>query len=506
MNLNAKRGITRRKLLTSALGAGVLGMANPLNLLAASDNSISVARLNRFAQSLDGTLIDPSAAAYESARRTFSFNQKFSRHPSLIVKCSSEADVARALGFAQESDLPVAVRSGGHDVLAESTVDNGLLIDLQGLSKINIANSIVGVGPGVLAGQLDYSLGEAGRALSLTCNPGVGVGGLTLGGGLGWFIGSQGAACDRLKSARIVTVSGQVLTASNDENQDLFWAIRGGGGNFGIVTELEFSTFQKPDLIAGVIVYDAKLLKEFLNFYRDFMVSAPDELTVEITVNGGERPVIAAMVFYSGNDRDAEKILAPLRSFGPPLVDDLKKQDYGRVGLMTPNVSQFFTPVNLDIRGEEKEPGMYWQGKSVSSLTENAISNIVESVNVAPKSWAFGLGHVMRGAVTRVDAGSTPLNRPLHSTTVHFDIGWSHKSQAMDRMKWVDDSIEALSSSASEFDYINYMSSNDPDRVKAAYGENFERLVTIKQRYDPENILSHNRNISPAQISNQNSI
>lgn len=497
MNLNTKPGISRRKLLTSALGVGVLGMANPLKLFAASDRSISASRLNRFAQSLDGTVIDPAAAAYEGARRTFSFSPRYNRYPSLIVKCSCETDVARALGFAQESNLPVAVRSGGHDVLAASTVDNGLLIDLQGLSKIDIKDSIVSVGPGVLAGQLDYSLGEAGHALSLTCNPGVGVGGLTLGGGLGWFIGSQGAACDRLKSARLITVDGQVLTASSDENQDLFWAIRGGGGNFGIVTELEFNTFQKPDLVAGVIVYDAKLLKEFLNFYRDFMANAPDEVTVEITVNSGERPVIVAMVFYSGNERDAERVLAPLRAFGPPLADNLKKQDYGRVGLMTPSVSQFFTPVNLNIAGEKKEPGLYWQGKSVSSLTETAISNIVESVNNAPKGWAFGLGHVMRGAVTRVEPGSTPLNRPLHSTTVHFDIGWSHKSQAMDRIKWVDESIAALSNSSSEFDYINYMSSDNPDRVKAAYGENFGRLVTIKQRYDPGNILSRNRNISP---------
>jgi FAD/FMN-containing dehydrogenase len=498
MNSNTEIDATRRRIVSSVLGAGVLGIAKPLNLLAASGNSISADKLSRFSQSLDGLVIDPTAPEYDGARRTFSFNPRHNRYPSLIAKCSSEPDVARALLFAQENHLPIAVRSGGHDVLAASTVDDGVLIDLQALSKIEIDNTKVRVGPGVLAGQLDYSLSESGRALSLTCNPSVGVGGLTLGGGLGWFVGSQGAACDRLKSARVITVEGQTLTASYSENQDLFWAIRGGGGNFGIVTELEFDTFQKPDLIAGVIVYDAKLLKEFLNFYREFMANTPREVTVEVIASDGERPVIGAMVYYTGDERDAEKVLAPLRSFGPPLVDGVKKQSYGRVALMDSNVSQFFAPLNLNIAGEPPKSGLYWKGKSVSSLSTLAINNIAEAVKVAPKGWAFGLGHVMRGAVTEVAPGSTPLNRPEHSTTVHFDTGWSHSSQAVSRMKWVDESIVALSETSSEYDYINYMSSDNPNGVKAAYGDNFERLVAIKQKYDPRNVLSRNRNISPA--------
>ena len=496
--MNSKIATTRRRFMTSILGAGALGLANPLSLLAASGSAISADKFSQLSQALDGTLIVPSTPAYEGARRTFSFNPKYNRYPALIAKCASESDVVRALGFARENDLPIAVKSGGHDVLSASTVDNGLVIDLQQLSKIDINNTTARVGPGVLAGQLDYSLGETGRALPLTCNPSVGVGGLTLGGGLGWFIGTQGAACDKLKSARLVTVDGQILTASSSENEDLFWAIRGGGGNFGIVTELEFDTFEKPELVAGVIAYDASLLKDFLSFYRDFMASAPDELTVEGVASGGQTPVIGAMVFYSGNERDAERVLTPLRSFGPPLADGIRKQDYGKVGAMAPSVNQFFAPANIDIAGEEKEPGLYWKGASVSSLSDPVIDNIAKAIDAGPEGWAFGLGHIMRGAVTRVEPGSTPLKRPLHSTTVHFDIGWSHKSQAADRMRWVDESTSALSVNPSEHDYINYMSSDNPDHIKAAYGDSFERLATIKRRYDPENLLSRNRNISPS--------
>ena len=484
--------------MASVLGAGVLGLARPLDLFAASGLSVSPAKLTNFSQSLDGVVIDPTAAEYDGARRTFSFNPRYDRHPSLIAKCSSEADVVKSLVFAQENDLPIAVRSGGHDVLAASTLDNGLLIDLQPLSKIEIDNTNVRVGPGVLAGQLDYSLGEAGCALSLTCNPGVGVGGLTLGGGLGWFVGSQGAACDRLKSARVVTADGRAMSASNSENQDLFWAIRGGGGNFGIVTELEFETFSEPELVAGIIVYDAKLLEGFLHFYRDFMATAPREVTVEIIASDGEKPVIGAMVFYAGDEHDAERVLAPLRSFGPPLADGIKRQKYGRVAMMDSRTSQFFSPLSLNIVGEPKKSGLHWKGKSVPSLSTAAINNITEAIKVAPRGWAFGLGHVMRGAVTEVDSDSTPLNRPAHSTTVHFDIGWSHSSQAMERMKWVDDSILTLSNTSSEYDYINYMSSDNPDGIRAAYGDNFERLVSLKQRFDPTNALNRNRNISPS--------
>lgn len=228
------------------------------------------------------------------------------------------------------------------------------------------------------------------------------------------------------------------------------------------------------------------------------MANAPDEVTVEVIASGGQTPVIGAMVFYAGNERDAERVLRPLYSFGPPLADGIRKQNYGQTGAMAPNLIQFFAPANIDIAGEEKEPGLYWQGGSVSSLSDLVIINIADSIKSGPKEWTFGLGHIMRSAVARIESGSTSLNRPLNSTTVHFDIAWSHKSQSMHRMNWVDDSISALSVSPSEHDYINYMSSDNPKRIKAAYGDNFERLVTIKRRYDPENILSRNRNSSPS--------
>lgn len=487
--------ISRRKILSSALGAGLVGVTAPLELIAASNPSLTAAKILNLSQSLNGTLITPDMESYDGARRTFSYNPEFDKHPALIAACASESDVARAMLFARENELPLAVRSGGHDALAASTCDGGIIIDLQQLNTFAVSGDRVAVGPGLRAGQVDYELSSAGRALPLVCNPSVGMGGLTLGGGLGWFVGTQGAACDALRSARVVTVEGRSITASRDENEDLFWALKGGGGNFGIVTEFEFDTFAKPDVIAGVIVYDAKLLQEFLAFYQEFMATAPEELTVELVINDGETPSIAAMVYYSGDESRAESVLAPLRTFGPVLADGIRKQEYGRTGALAPDVAPYFQTPNETLQNEPRESGLYWQGISVSALTERAIQALDVAREVAPVGWSFGLGHVMRGAVTEVDQDSSPLIRPAGLTTVQFGIGWSHRSQAASRMQWIDNAIDSLQADASPHNYINYMSTDAPAAVATAYGENFARLARIKRAYDPDNVLNGNRNI-----------
>lgn len=482
-------------MLSSTLGAGLVGAVSPFQLLAASDSLLTPGKIQSLSQSFDGTLITPGMESYDGARRTFSYNPRFDKFPSLIAVCASESDVARAMVFARENELPIAVRSGGHDALAASTCDGGLLIDLQRLNNFGLDGERVVVGPGLRAGQVDYELSSAGRALPLVCNPSVGIGGLTLGGGLGWFVASQGAACDALRSARVVTVDGRSITANRDENADLFWALKGGGGNFGIVTEFEFDTFAKPNVIAGVIVYEARLLKEFLAFYQEFMTNTPDELTVELVVNDGETPAIAAMVYYSGEESEAEAVLAPLRAFGPVLADGIRKQEYGRTGALAPDVAPYFQTPDVILENEPRESGLYWQGISISSLTERAIDALDEAIRVAPAGWSLGLGHVMRGAVTRVDQTSSPLIRPEGLTTLQFSIGWAHRSQAAARMQWVDNAIASLQADADPNNYINYMSSGSPAEVATAYGENFNRLARIKRRYDPDNVLSGNRNI-----------
>ncbi len=488
----------RRKFLVgSTCGLGLMGLGKAISLFAANNSSLAEQRVLEFSRLVEGTVIGPDDSGYEGARRTFSFNPRFSKFPALVVRCAAESDVIRTIAFARENELPIAVRSGGHDVMAASSSDGGIIIDLQQLAKIDINGQRVNVGPGVRAGQLDFQLGNAGRALPLVCNPSVGTGGLTLGGGLGWFVGTQGAACDKLTSARVITVDGRAIIASNEQNQDLFWALRGGGGNFGIVTEMEFETFSKPEVIAGVVVYDARLLKEFLAFYQDFMSTAPDELTVEVVAYDGEVPMVAAMAYYSGDDRRAEAVLEPLRSFGPPLADGIRKQEYGRTGVLAPDVAPHFTTPNVELTNEPRENGLYWQGISISSLNEQTINSIDDAMNSAPRGWTFGLGHIMRGAVTQVESETSPLNRPFGSMTVHFDIGWAHNSQAAECMNWVDSSIDSLKVSASQHDYINYMSTDNHDAVMAAYGENYSRLAQIKQVYDVDNVLNGNRNIRP---------
>ena len=253
---------------------------------APQESSAAPANFADLAARFNGTVLLPASKRYDAARRTFSFNPRTDRRPAAIARCKDESDVATAVEFARAKDLEIAVRSGGHDVLAASTCDDGLLIDLADLNSIrlNDTRSHVVTGPGANAGMLDRAMAAEGRLLALGCNAQVGVAGLTLGGGLGWFVGSLGAACDSLRSARLVTADGQFLTASEDQNADLLWALRGGGGNFGIVTEFELVAHPLTTVTGGYICFDGAKLPEFLRFYRDYMADAPDALVVEVAV------------------------------------------------------------------------------------------------------------------------------------------------------------------------------------------------------------------------------
>ncbi|MDX1556010.1 MAG: FAD-binding oxidoreductase [Xanthomonadales bacterium] len=487
----------RRRFLSCLAGAAAIGLLDSGSARAAGAGGRAV-DFSGLAKGFDGLVVEPGHEAYEGARRTASFNPKYDYRPLAIAGCRSEKDIARSILFAREHQLPLSVRSGGHDVLAASVCDDGLVIDTRFLvdAELDPASGLMRIGAGAIAGAVNQAAGQHGRAVALGCNSSVGVSGLTLGGGLGWFVGSHGATCDNVQSARVVKVDGEVVVASESSNPDLFWAIRGGGGNFGVVSEWLFSSHPQGEVVCGGIVFPGHLTAEFLHFYQAFVASSPGDLTVEVIGNAYQEPMVAAAVCYSGEPGGAERALKPLREFSEPLADGLVRRPYAELERMSDNIRPYISWRPEVVENEAEAPGSYWQGTTVPALTEDVIRSIVDAISDAPHGWSFGLGHVMRGACVEVPESGTALLRTPGATTVHFDAGWGHQSQADGLMSWVDEATAAVARLGSATpDYINYLSTNDARSVRDSYGRNFERLLRLKQQYDPDNLLRGNRNI-----------
>ncbi|NNF15780.1 MAG: FAD-binding oxidoreductase [Gammaproteobacteria bacterium] len=490
----------RRQLIKLLSHATVAGACYPL--LAGCTTDFRAPRASAdfaaLADRFNGTVLLPASKNYDSSRRTFSFNPRTDRRPAAIAACKNEFDVATAVEFARANELEIAVRSGGHDVLAASTCNDGLLIDLAELNSIQLdANRALAItGPGASAGMLDRAMADRGRMLALGCNPQVGVAGLTLGGGLGWFAGSLGATCDNLQRVRVVTADGRIVTASETENPDLLWALRGGGGNFGIVVELGLVAHPLDTVTGGYLCFDGGKLPEFLRFYRDYMAAAPDSLDVEVAVMAPSRRLIVVMTSVLGDADKARQVLAPLRAFDKPLADGLRTVPYPGVVAPTNEVSQLFRPDSNSADEPNDAPGIQWLGGSLGELDDATIATIVEQVERARGGWAFNVGHHMHGAVCRTPAADSPLPRPRGTFTYHFATWWGSAASAPARMAWVDGAVDAMRKHETAA-YVNYLSTDHPAAVERAYGANYARLQDIKRQYDPDNIFHRNRNIEP---------
>jgi FAD/FMN-containing dehydrogenase len=448
---------------------------------------------------ITGTLIMPSSPRYDRARKTFSFNPRTDARPALIAQCSSEGDVMRVYNFARDRDLEVAVRSGGHDVLGASTVDGGVVIDLGGLHAIepHFGSGLVHIGPGARSGDVNDALQVTNHAVALGCNSLVGVGGLTLGGGLGWLLGTAGAACDQIVAARLLTADGTIRNVSAHEEPDLFWAIRGGGGNFGIVASLTYRVRDVGRIVGGWIAFPGERLVDFLRFYREYMAAAPPELVVEAIVLSPSRPIVFAIVAFSGKPELASRVLAPLIRFGPPLANEIALRPYNEFNNPGKAIGKLLQSAPAQRARKTNSPGIYWMGASFDELSGRAIEIVAERLKAAPQNWAFNVGHYMHGAVCGVSPESTPFLRSRSTMTYHFDTYWLDVKDAKRSMQWVDASLAALKPYSRRSTYVNYLGSNDPAAVRAAYGSNYERLVSLKRRYDPEDVFHRNRNIRP---------
>lgn len=448
----------------------------------------STATLDRLRAGIQGIVFDPDHAEYETVRRVW--NGMIDRRPALIARCTGVADVQAALAFARAEGLPVAVRGGGHNAAGLSASEGGVVIDLMMMNHVEVdpQAQIASAGGGTTWGQFDaathaYGLATTGGAISTT-----GIGGLTLGGGIGWLMRKYGLACDGLIAAEVVTADGQVVTASADDHPDLFWALRGGGGNFGVVTAFTFRLHPLTDVLGGLLVHPAERAKDLLQFYRTATSQAPDELTLFAgLMTAPDGILISALVScHNGDPELAEQDMQPIRAYGPPLADQVVRMPYTAQQIM---LDEGF-PAGLQV---------YWKSHFLSGLDDAAIDTLVDHFSRITSPLSAILLEHLGGAVARIGVDDTAFsyrNAPYNLAVISR---WSDPAEADQHIGWTRELFEAMRPYA-EGVYVNYLSADEePDRVMNAYGaETYARLAEIKATYDPDNVFAATQNIKPA--------
>jgi FAD binding domain/Berberine and berberine like len=482
--------ISRRDFIACAGIVAIGSVCRPDGLV-----ELQADRFAQFRNKFKGTIILPGDVEYDRARAPASFNPRTDKRPWVIARCMNADDIVSALEFARTESLEVAVRSGGHDPLGASVCE-GIVIDLSQMKSIVIERerATARVEPGVRTTDLNTATSSHGLAAVLGCHPSVGVAGLTLGGGLGWFLRRFGAACDNLISADVISADGKLRHASEDENADLFWALRGGGGNFGIVTSLKYQLHPVDQVLGGLIAFRSDVVP-FLHFYRDFMKAAPDASVAEISIVMVNQPTILCRVCWSGNMADGDRVLRPLRQFGPPVADAISPVSYAH--LTDRPRPEFSIRVFGPPPAVAPSSGItydYWKGGTLKELKDQPIEQIASAFANSSRGMSIGIGHHMHGQICKVPNGATPLTRTSGQFTYFLDANWRNPARAEAAMAWVDESWSAMQQFSS-IGYVNYLSSDSEKSVQAAYRGNYQRLVALKRKYDPANVFHLNRNI-----------
>jgi FAD/FMN-containing dehydrogenase len=434
---------------------------------------------------------------YDSARTIW--NGMVDRSPGLIVRCHGAADVMRAVAFAREHELVVAVRGGGHNIAGNAVCEGGLMIDLSPMAFVRVdpAARRAWVGPGALLRDVDRETQAFGLAVPTGINSTTGIAGLTLGGGFGWTTRKFGLTIDSLVSADVVTADGELRRVSGDEHPDLFWAIRGGGGNFGIVTAFEFQLHPVgPEVLSGLVVHPFEQAGELLRAYRDAVERAPDELTCWAVMRKAPalpflpaewhgREVLIFAMCYVGDLAKGESAAAEIRSLGRPIADVVGPHRFV-------DWQAAFDPLLT--------PGArnYWKSHDFEALSDGAIDTIIGAVRDLPGSECeIFIAHV-GGAMSSVapDATAFPQRRSHFVMNVH--TRWRETSDDSGCVRWARDLFDATAAFATGSAYVNFMPDDESERVEAIYGPNYRRLSAIKGRYDPDNLFRMNQNIRPA--------
>ncbi|MBI3769147.1 MAG: FAD-binding oxidoreductase [Deltaproteobacteria bacterium] len=475
--------ITRREFLRrsaiggAALSFGVLGVRS-------ASSGVDPDGLRKLAKGLKGRLIVPGDHEYETARRVWNF--RFDRHPAAIVRCASADDVARALEFGRTRAVPIAVRSGGHSFAGFSTCDDGIVIDLSQMTKVAIdpKRRIAHVQPGITGGGLDQVLQRQGFVVPVGQCHAVGVGGLALGGGEGILAGTLGATCDQILAADVVTADGRIVRASPDEYADLLWGICGGGGNLGIVTSFEFRVHPLRECTFASLVYAPEQTRDAFRYLTDFVRTASDEVYAQIImVRANAEPTALLFACHSGDLKDGERALAPLRSLGKPRSITIKRASYLETQRLAAGPHVWGRPC-------------YQRAGILPDLPEEYAARIAADFPPNDASWAgFFLLH---GAISKrpPDANAYPIRAAGYDIWLHGE--WEHASPGTEAVVWVDRMWEATRGFAKDVVYVNSLDDEPEERKRAAYGGNYARLAQLKREYDPDNVLRLNVNVPPA--------
>jgi FAD/FMN-containing dehydrogenase len=452
----------------------------------ATEIQTSVAQALR--ATIAGEVITPSDAAYEEARRVWNMN--IDKRPALIARCTSTADVISAVNLARDQKLLVAVRGGSHNVAGLGTCDDGIVLDLSPMKAISVDPSArtARVEPGVKWTEMDRATQEHGLATVGGTVGDTGVAGLTLGGGFGWLSNKHGMAVDNLLSVEIVTADGRLLTASARENADLFWAVRGGGGNFGVVTSFEFRLHPVgPMIVGGGVFHPLTNGVEMLKFFRNFVATTPDELTVYagIMTHPVAGPLAAMAAAYVGPREEGEKAIKPLKDFGSPVQDMLGPIPY---------------LVQQTLFDEGMSPGKqhYWKADFLRELSDDAIKTSVDFYSRVPSPMSMVLFVPISGAASRVPVDATAYPHRGGCQLGVYGV-WQHAAEEAATVTWVREFSRAIQPFAKGAVYVNEMSADEgEDRIRLAYGPNYDRLAQVKAKYDPENFFRLNANVRPA--------
>jgi len=453
-----------------------------------SSTSLDDADITALRSSLRGNVVVAGDPSYDQARRVW--NGHIDRRPAIVARCAGPADVQQAVNFARARELLVSVRGGGHSAPGYGTNDSGLVIDLSSMKGVRVdpdARTASAQG-GVLWREFDHETQAHGLATTGGTVSNTGVAGLTLGGGLGWLMGAHGLSIDNLLSADVVTADGAFRKASAQSNPDLFWALRGGGGNFGVVTCAEYRLHAVSEVLGGLVIYPLEQARDVLQFYRDFCPTLPDEAEAYaglLTAPQG-MPVVALILGYNGPLAEGERVLAPARRFGKPLADLVGPMPYAARQRL------------LDEPNATHGLHRYWRSAFTEQISDALIDTIVEAASRFSSVLSALIFFHVHGAATRVAPTATAFaaRRPLWD----FDaIGqWTEPAQSQTHIAWVRALWSELEAHLQGSAYVNHLAADDrPEKVRASYGENYGRLRALKAIYDPKNLFRLNANVAP---------
>jgi hypothetical protein len=442
--------------------------------------------IEAFRRGFCGQVLLPEDTGYDSARRIW--NASIDKHPGLIARCSEAADVVRAVKFSRANNLLVAVKSGGHNVAGRALCDDGIVIDLSATNRVSVDAELraVRVQAGALLGDVDRETNPHGLVVPTGVVSKTGIAGLTLGGGTGWLARKYGLTCDNVVSCEVVTAEGDLVTANNEINADLFWGLRGGGGNFGIVTSFLYRAHPVSTVLGGVIAYTRDQAAALLRYYRDFMPAAPDELPAYaglISMPDGT-PAVGVMACYCDDLTEGERVLKPLRAFGSPVFDAIQPTSF-------PTMQKLVDEMSPDSTHN------YWRSTFIRDFSDEVIDLIIEHGNRMESRLSRIVIQFFGGAAGRVAPADTAFAQRQAEYNVGIETQWTDAAESEKHIGWTRTLSDALRPYSSNGYLLNFIGNEEPDTIRAAFGSNYARLVELKTKYDPTNFFSLNQNVAP---------